>query len=62
MDGHKATGKREKVGSGNAARYVRRDEHGHFTSDQSDVGRSIAADKRQKAKNSAPKGMKDRGD
>jgi hypothetical protein len=62
MDSHKATGKREKVGTGNAARYVRRDEKGHFTSDQVDVGKSLSADRRQKAKTSAPKGMKDRGD
>jgi hypothetical protein len=62
MDSPKGTGKREKIGSGNAARYVRRDAKGHFTSDQVDVGRSIAADKRQAAKNSAPKGHKDRGD
>jgi hypothetical protein len=62
MDNHKATGKRERVGTGNAARYVRRDEKGHFTTDQSDVGRSIGADKRQHAKGTAPKGQKDRGD
>ena len=59
---HKEPGKREKIGSGNSARFVRRDERGHFTSEQVDVGRSIAADKRQHAKNSAPKRMKDRGD
>lgn len=62
MSEHKPTGKREKIGSGNAARFIRRDEKGHFTSDQSDVGRSIAADRRIKAENSAPKGQKDRGD
>jgi hypothetical protein len=62
LDNHKPTGKREKVGSGDAARYVRRDAKGHFTSDQVDVGKSLAADRRVKAKNSAPKGMKDKGD
>jgi hypothetical protein len=62
MSEHNTTGKREKTGSGNAARYVRRDEHGHFTSDQSDVGRSLAADRHHDAKHSAPKGQKDRGD
>jgi hypothetical protein len=62
MDNHKPTGKREKTGSGDAARFVRRDEKGHFTTDQVDVGGSLNADKRQKAKNNAPKGMKDRGD
>jgi hypothetical protein len=43
-------------------RYVRRGEGGKFTDDQVDVGRSLAADRRKKAKNSAPKGHKDRGD
>jgi hypothetical protein len=62
LDNNKGSAKRERVGSGNAARYVRRDEHGHFTGNQSDVGRSIAADKRQHAKGTAQKGMKDRGD
>jgi hypothetical protein len=43
-------------------RYVRRDAQGRFTSDQSDVGRSLAADNNQHAKNVAPKGQGDRGD
>jgi len=62
MDTHKPQGKREKVGSGNAAKYIRRDAKGHFTSDQVDVGKSLTADRRQKAVHSAPKGQKDRGD
>jgi hypothetical protein len=61
-----ATGKRERIdttpGKAGGSRFVRRDAKGHFTSDQVDVGRSIAADRRQKAKTAAPKGMKDRGD
>ena len=44
------------------SRFIRRDANGRFTSDQVDVGRSLAADRRQKAKHSAPKGQKDRGD
>jgi hypothetical protein len=44
------------------SRFVRRDARGRFTSDQVDVGRSLAADQRQHAKTKAPKGMKDRGD
>jgi hypothetical protein len=44
------------------ARYIRRDAKGQFTTDQVDVGRSLAADRRQKARTKAPKGMKDRGD
>ena len=62
MDKHKPSGKRERIGEGNSARFVRRDAQGHFTSDQVDVGGSIQADKRQHAKTSASKGNKDRGD
>ena len=43
-------------------RYARRDDDGPFSEDQVDVGRSLAADRRQKAKSTAPKGQKDRGD
>jgi hypothetical protein len=44
------------------SRFVRRDEAGQFTGDQSSAGRSVAQDKRRAAKNAAPKGQKDRGD
>jgi hypothetical protein len=43
-------------------RYVRRDDQGHFTKDQVDVGRSLAADKRQHSKTPAKPGQGDRGD
>lgn len=43
-------------------RYVRRDDAGHFTKDQVDVGKSLAADRRTKSKTVAPKGQGDRGD
>ena len=43
-------------------RYVRRDDEGHFTEDQVDVGRSLSADRRRHAKTVAPKGQGDRGD
>ena len=33
-----------------------------FSGDQVDVGRSLAADRRTRAKHRAPKGQKDRGD
>jgi hypothetical protein len=66
MAEHKPTGKRERIdttpGKPDGSRFVRRDEHGHFTTDQTDVGRSLAADRRQQAKNQAHKGQKDRGD
>ncbi len=43
-------------------RYVRRDAHGHFSEDQVDVGRSLAADRRQHAKTVVKEGQGDRGD
>jgi hypothetical protein len=42
-------------------RYVRR-KKGKFTKSQDDVGRSLAADRRGKAKKVAKKGEGDRGD
>lgn len=53
---------REKIGSGKSARYVRRDSKGQFTSDQSNVGRSSASDRRKKATRSTKRGQGDRGD
>lgn len=43
-------------------RYVRRDEKGNFTTDQTAVGKSLAADRKTKAKTVVPKGQGDRGD
>jgi hypothetical protein len=43
-------------------RYVRRDGQGRFTDDQTDVGRSLAADQRQHSKIPAKPGQGDRGD
>jgi hypothetical protein len=43
-------------------RYIRRDAHGHFTDSQDDVGRSLAADRRQHAKTESKRGEGDRGD
>lgn len=54
--------KRDTIDPGNDKRYVRRDEKGHFTSDQVNVGKSLAADKRQHSKTPAPRGQGDRGD
>lgn len=66
MAGHKPTGDRERIdptpGKEGGSRYIRRDEHGRFTTDQVSVGRSLKADRRQKAEHAAPKGQKDRGD
>jgi hypothetical protein len=43
-------------------RYVRRDESGHFSEDQTDVGRSLAADRKTHAKTEVQNGMGDKGD
>ena len=55
-------GKRERIEVDGAARYVRRDERGRFTSEQVDVGRSSAADQRQHSSTPATPGQGDRGD
>jgi hypothetical protein len=52
---------RELIDTGTDKRFVRRDEQGQFK-DSVDVGRSLAADQRQKSKTVAPKGQGDRGD
>lgn len=43
-------------------RFIRRDEQGRFTDDQVDVGRSLAADRRQHAETKSKPGEGDRGD
>jgi hypothetical protein len=53
--------KRELIDTGTDKRFVRRDEKGQFK-DSVDVGRSLAADRRQKAKHPAKSGEGDRGD
>ncbi len=54
-------GKRELVDTGTDKRFVRRDEQGRFD-ESDDVGRSLASDRRQKAKTRTPSGQGDRGD
>ena len=46
----------------NDKRYVRRDEKGHFSEDQTEVGRSLSADRRQHSNTPAKPGMGDKGD
>jgi hypothetical protein len=46
----------------NDKRYLRRDPDGQFTDDQVSVGKSLAADRRTRAKTVVPKGQGDRGD
>jgi hypothetical protein len=53
---------RQKIGTGSNARYVRRDANGRFTSDQVSVGKSLAADRRRKAKTTSRPGQGDKGD
>ncbi|QPB18559.1 hypothetical protein [Rhizobium sp. 007] len=53
--------KREMIDTGTDKRYVRRDEQGQFK-ESVDVGRSLSADKRQKAKTVAKPGEGDKGD
>ena len=55
--------KREKIQPNPGdSRYVRRDEDGQFTDDQTDVGRSSAADQRQHSNTASKPGEGDKGD
>ena len=54
-------GKRELIDTGSDKRYVRRDSKGQFK-ESDDVGKSLAADRRIKARNAAAKGEGDKGD
>ena len=54
--------KRERIDTRGGDRYVRRDANGRFTSDQVDVGRSLAQDRQTQAKTEVPSGQGDRGD
>ena len=53
--------KRELIDTGNDKRYVRRDEQGRFK-EVVDVGRSLAADRRQHSETKAKPGQGDMGD
>ncbi|HEX7709610.1 MAG TPA: hypothetical protein VF418_01605 [Sphingomonadaceae bacterium] len=53
--------KRELIDTGTDKRYVRRDDKGRFK-ESDDVGRSLAADRRTKAKTQVKAGQGDRGD
>lgn len=57
----RGSGKRELIDTGTDKRYVRRDGKGQFK-ESDDMGRSLAADRRSKAKTVAKKGQGDRGD
>jgi hypothetical protein len=56
-----ATRERELVDTGRSKQYVRRDAKGRFTTEQSEVGRSATADRRQHTDTPSPRGQGDRG-
>ena len=53
--------KRELIDTGTDKRYVRRDEQGQFK-ESDDVGKSLSADRRTKAKTKVQSGNGDKGD
>jgi hypothetical protein len=55
------TSKRELINTGKDKRFVRRDAQGRFK-EVTDVGRSLAADRRRQAKSTSRPGQGDRGD
>jgi hypothetical protein len=57
----RASSKRELIDTGTDKRFVRRDKNGQFK-ESDDVGRSLAADRRRKAKAVAKSGQGDKGD
>lgn len=57
----RGSGKRELIDTGKDKRYVRRGPTGKFK-ESDDVGRSLSADKRKKAKTPVKSGQGDRGD
>jgi hypothetical protein len=59
MATHKGT--RELINTGSDKRYVRRRANGTFK-ESDDVGRSLAQDRKRKAKTTAKRGQGDRGD
>jgi len=54
-------GKRELIDTGTNKRYVRRNPEGRFK-ESDDAGRSLAADRRKKAKTTSKAGQGDKGD
>lgn len=54
--------KREMIAVNGDKRYIRRDEKGRFTTEQDNVGRSLAQDRGRKAKTKVQAGQGDRGD
>jgi len=61
MVGKSSESQRELIDTGRDKRFVRRNEKGQFD-DVTDVGRSLAQDRKQSAKTKVPAGQGDRGD
>jgi hypothetical protein len=61
MPTRKRAAKRELIDTGTDKRYVRRDKSGQFK-ESDDVGRSLSADRRKKAKTVSKAGQGDKGD
>jgi hypothetical protein len=59
--GRKKAVKRERIDTGTDKRFVRRGAGGRFK-ESDDVGQSLAADRRKKAKTKVKSGQGDRGD
>ena len=57
----RSSGKRELINTGTDKRFVRRDEKGRIK-ESDDVGKSLSADRRTKAKTASKAGQGDRGD
>ena len=57
----KKAAKRELINTGTDKRYVRRNASGQFK-ESDDVGRSLSADRRRKAKTTSKSGYGDQGD
>ena len=58
----RAARKRELINTGTNKLYVRRNKRGTSFKEVEDVGRSLAQDRRRKAKTVAKRGQGDRGD
>jgi hypothetical protein len=59
--GRKKAAKRELINTGKDKRFVRRDTGGKFK-ESDDVGKSLTADRREKAKTKVKSGQGDKGD
>jgi hypothetical protein len=58
----RAARKRELINTGTNKLYVRRNKRGTSFKEVEDVGRSLAQDRRRKARTTAKRGQGDRGD